>query len=39
MYTPTPEDLSLREVYGDWFHSNPGTHLDSSIGDYVAWQA
>ena len=22
-YTPTPEDLQLKEVYGDWFHANP----------------
>ena len=27
-YAPTPEDLRLREVYGDWVHGNPGTHLD-----------
>ena len=38
-YTPTPEDLSLREVYGDWVHANPGTHLDVGIRDDSAWQA
>ena len=27
-YFSTPEDLRLREVYGDWVHQNPGTHLD-----------
>ena len=27
-YTPTPEDLRLREVYGEWVHVIPGTHLD-----------
>ena len=38
-YIPTPEDLHLREFYGDWVHANPGTHLDSRIGDNAAWQA
>ena len=38
-YTPTPEDLSLREVYGDWVHANPGTHLEGGIRDDSAWQA
>ena len=32
-YTPTPEDLHLQEVYGDWVHANPGTHLDEGIRD------
>ena len=30
-YAPTPEDLRLREVYGDWVHGNPGTHLDRGV--------
>ena len=30
-YVPTPEDLRLREVYGDWVHRNLGTHLDGGI--------
>ena len=38
-YVLTPEDLRLREVYGDWVHGNPGTHLDSGIADNSAWQA
>ena len=38
-YVPTPEDLRLREVYWDWIHGNPGTHLDSSVTDNSAWQA
>ena len=38
-YTPNPEDLRLREVYRDWVHANPGTHLEGGIGDNVAWQA
>ena len=38
-YTPNPEDLRLREVYGDWVHANPGTHLDGGICDESAWQA
>ena len=32
-YVPTPEDLRLREVYGDWVHGNPGTHIDSGVAD------
>ena len=38
-YNPTPEDLRLQEVYGDWVHANPGTHLDGGIRDDSAWQA
>ena len=30
---PTPEDLRLREVYGDWVHGNPGTHLDGGVSE------
>ena len=30
-YNPTLEDLRLLEVYADWFHANPGTHLDGGI--------
>ena len=37
-YVPTPEDLSLREVYRDWVHGNPGTHLDGGVVDDRAWQ-
>ena len=29
--TPTPDHLCLQEVYGDWIHANPGTHLDGGI--------
>ena len=32
-YVPIPEDLRLREVYGDWVHGNLGTHLDGGIAD------
>ena len=32
-YNLTPEDLRLQEVYGDWVHANPGTHLNSGISD------
>ena len=35
-YTPTPEDLCLQEVYGDWVHANPSTHLDGGIRDDLA---
>ena len=35
-YNPTPEDLRLREVYGDWVHENPGTHLDGGVRDNSA---
>ena len=38
-YTLTPEDLHLWEVYKDWVHANPGTHLDSGIRDDNTWQA
>ena len=38
-YTPTSEDLRLREVYGDWVHANTGTHLDGGIGNDEVWQA
>ena len=37
-YTPTPEDLCLREVYGYWVHANPDTHLNGGIGDNETWQ-
>ena len=37
-YTITPEDLCLPEVYGDWDHTNPGTHLGGGIGDNKACQ-
>ena len=30
-YVPTPEDLRLREVYGDWVYGNLSTHLDGGI--------
>ena len=36
-YNPTLEDLRLREVYRDWVHANPGTHLDGSIRDNSVW--
>ena len=32
-YVPTPEDLRLREVYRDWVHGNPGTHLDGGVAE------
>ena len=38
-YTSTPENLRLREVYGDWIHANPGTHLDGGVRDDSAWKA
>ena len=37
-YTPTPEDLQLKDVYGDWVHVNAGNHLHRSIVDDVVWQ-
>ena len=36
-YVPTPEDLRLWEVYGDWVHGNPGTHLDGGIAEDGKW--
>ena len=38
-YQPTPEDLRLREIYGDWVHANPSTHLDGGVRDDSVWQA
>ena len=38
-YVLTPENLRLREVYGDWFHRNQGTHLDGGVKDDSVWQA
>ena len=38
-YTPTTEELRLQEIYREWVHANPGTHLDCCIGDDAAWQA
>ena len=37
-YAPTTEDLRLREVYGDWVHGNPGTHLDGGVTEDGLWQ-
>ena len=38
-YNPTLEDLRLQEVYGDWVHANPGTHLDRGVRNDSACQA
>ena len=38
-YTLTPEDLHLREVYGDRVHVNHGTHLDGGVREDSEWQA
>ena len=38
-YVPTPEDLRLQEVHGDWVHGNPGTHLNRGVRNESAWQA
>ena len=35
---PTLEDLQLKEVYGDWVHAKPGTHLHGGITDDEAWK-
>ena len=37
-YNPTPEDLRLQEIYRDWVHSNPDTHLDGGVRDDLTWQ-
>ena len=31
-YKPTLKYLYLLEVYRDWVHANPDTHLDGGIG-------
>ena len=36
-YVPNLEDLHLREVYGDWVHGNPGTHLDGGVKEDRMW--
>ena len=36
-YKSTPEDLRIREVYGDWVHANPGMHLDGVVRDDSVW--
>ena len=38
-YQPTPEDLRLWEVYGDWVYANPSTHLDGGVRNDSAWQS
>ena len=38
-YVPTLEELRLREVYGDWVHGNPGTHIDGGVTNDSTWQA
>ena len=38
-HNPNPEDLCLREVYGDWVHANPRTHLNGNISDDAVCQA
>ena len=30
-YQPNTEDLRLQEVYGDWVHANPGTHVAGMV--------
>ena len=37
-YIPTIEDLFLREVYGDWVHTNDGGNLSGGIVDGAIWQ-
>ena len=33
-YVPMGEDRWIREVYGDWLHSNNGSYLSGWIKDY-----
>ena len=35
-YNPTPEDICLQEVYRDWVHANPCTHLNGGISNNAA---
>ena len=37
-YTPNPEDLQLKAVYGDWLHYNTGDNLHGGIAKKEAWQ-
>ena len=36
-YTPTPEDILLREVCGDWVHTNDSRHLSRGVTVNVMW--
>ena len=37
-YNPTPEDLQIKEVYGDWVQVKAGDNLHGGIADDEAWQ-
>ena len=37
-YVPNPEDLHLWEVYREWVHGNPSTHLDGRNAEDGTWQ-
>ena len=37
-YVPTPEELCLREVYGDWARGNLSTHLNRGVKEDGLWQ-
>ena len=32
-YTPTPQDLQIKEVYGKWVHANSENHVHGDIVD------
>ena len=36
-YVPTGEDQRIRDIYGDWVHSNDGAHLSKGVQDDKAW--
>ena len=36
--TVLPKDLKLQEVYGNYVHQNPGTHLTRGIVEDAVWQ-
>ena len=36
-YNLTPEELQLKEVYGEWVYANAGDHLLKGIAENVVW--
>ena len=37
-YSPTPEDLRLKEICGDRVHAKAGYHLHRGVADDVVWK-
>ena len=39
VFTPVRENLSLQEVYGDFYHHNNGMHLAGGVPDDAMWKS